>query len=85
MKDLSNDDITSLDQIKWIFNGSKNPADFKKNMEKAIENLFNSKDANIQKQLKQVAEKITGFEDTNALKSEIIDNFNNIFNIVDLR
>lgn len=34
MKDLSNDDITSLDQIKWIFNGSKNPADFKHQQKK---------------------------------------------------
>lgn len=39
LKDLSNKDVTSLDQIKWIFDGKKNPANFKANMKKAIENL----------------------------------------------
>ena len=37
MKDLSNAD--NLSQIKWIFNGSKNPVDFKKNMLEAIDKL----------------------------------------------
>ena len=37
MKDLNNAD--NLSQIKWIFNGSKNPVDFKKNMLEAIDKL----------------------------------------------
>ena len=37
MKDLSNAD--NLSQIKWIFNGSKNPVDFKKNMLEAIDKI----------------------------------------------
>ncbi len=82
LKDLSNKDVTSLEQIKWIFDGKKNPENFKLNMEKAINNLFNSKDANIQKQLKQVSEKMTGFEDIDILKSEIMDDFTKIFNKV---
>jgi len=81
MKDLSNAD--NLSQIKWIFNGSKNPVDFKKNMLEAIDNIFNSKNSNIQRQLRQISEKITGFDDINILKSDIINNFNNIFNKID--
>ena len=81
MKDLSNAD--NLSQIKWIFNGSKNPVDFKKNMLEAIDNIFNSKNSNIQRQLRQISEKITGFDDVNILKSDIINNFNNIFNKID--
>lgn len=81
LKDLQN--ANDLDQIKWIFDGKKNPENFKLNMEKAINNLFNSKDANIQKQLKQVSEKMTGFEDIDILKSEIMDDFTKIFNKVD--
>ncbi|MDY3338889.1 hypothetical protein PG279_06810 [Riemerella anatipestifer] len=52
-------------------------------MLKAIDNLFKSKDSSVQKQLKQVSEKITGFEDVNILKSEIINNIGNIFNKID--
>ena len=81
MKDLSNAD--NLSQIKWIFNGSKNPVDFRKNMLEAIDNIFNSKNSNIQRQLRQISEKITGFDDVNILKSDIINNFNNIFNKID--
>ena len=81
MKDFSNAD--NLSQIKWIFNGSKNPVDFKKNMLEAIDNIFNSKNSNIQRQLRQISEKITGFDDINILKSDIINNFNNIFNKID--
>ena len=81
MKDLSNAD--NLSQIKWIFNGSKNPVDFRKNMLEAIDNIFNSKNSNIQRQLRQISEKITGFDDINILKSDIINNFNNIFNKID--
>ena len=81
MKDLSNAD--NLSQIKWIFNGSKNPLNFKKNMLEAIDNIFNSKNSNIQRQLRQISEKITGFDDINILKSDIINNFNNIFNKID--
>ncbi|OWP73934.1 hypothetical protein [Flavobacterium oreochromis] len=37
MKDLTN--ANTLDQIKWIFNGSKNPPNFTINMKNAIDNL----------------------------------------------
>ena len=37
MKDLSN--ANNLSQIKWIFNGSKNPPNFKQNMLEAIDKL----------------------------------------------
>ena len=37
MKDLSN--AKNLSQIKWIFNGSKNPPNFKQNMLEAIDKL----------------------------------------------
>jgi len=37
MKDLQNSQVNNLDQIKWIFNGSKEPSRFKKNMLDAID------------------------------------------------
>ncbi len=37
IKDLTN--ANSLDQVKWIFNGAKNPPDFRTNMINAIDNL----------------------------------------------
>ena len=37
MNDLTN--ANSLDQVKWIFNGAKNPPDFRTNMMDAIDNL----------------------------------------------
>lgn len=41
IKDLSRGDVTSLDQLKWIFDGKKAPADFKEKMLKAIEDICN--------------------------------------------
>lgn len=32
IKDLARKDVENLSQIKWIFNGSKNPANFKQSM-----------------------------------------------------
>lgn len=37
MKDLTN--ASTLDQIKWMFNGAKNPPNFRTNMMNAIDNL----------------------------------------------
>ena len=37
LKDLTN--ANSLDQIKWIFNGAKNPPNFRVNLLNAIDNL----------------------------------------------
>lgn len=37
MKDLTN--ANTLDQIKWMFNGAKNPPNFRTNMLNAIDNL----------------------------------------------
>ncbi|MGQ1945209.1 hypothetical protein [Ornithobacterium rhinotracheale] len=39
IKDLSRRDVNSLDQIKWIFDGQKAPANFKEKMIKALEDL----------------------------------------------
>ena len=39
LEDLTNSNVTSLDQIKWIFNGAKNPPNFSQNMLDAIDNL----------------------------------------------
>lgn len=40
MKDLSNEDITNISQIRWRFNREKNPANFRENMMKAIDKFF---------------------------------------------
>ena len=63
-----------------MFDGKKNPVDFKTNMEKAIGNLFNSKDPSVQKQL---SEKMIGFDNINVLKSEIMNDFSEIFYKID--
>lgn len=69
LKDLQNAD--NLDQIKWIFDGKKNPADFRNKMEKAIDNL---------KIDNKTAEKF-GKNNSEELKDLILDNFDKIFNI----
>ncbi len=75
MKDLDN--ANSLDQIKWIFNGSKNPPDFKKNMLEAIDKLPLTDDL-AKKFLK--GDEIIKSRD---LKKYLKDNFEMIFKKVD--
>jgi hypothetical protein len=72
-KDLLNDDVTNLSQLKWIFDGKKFPEgyDFKGKMKKAIEKMDIPKEA-----LKKF-----GTESMDELKNDIIKNFDNIFQV----
>ena len=68
MKDLSNAD--NLSQIKWIFNGSKNPVDFKKNMLEAIHKLPLTEN---------LAVKLIQEKNINKLRRYLKDNLEDIF------
>ena len=68
MKDLSNAD--NLSQIKWIFNGSKNPVDFKKNMLEAIDKLPLTEN---------LAVKLIQEKNINKLRRYLKDNLEDIF------
>ena len=68
MKDLSNAD--NLSQIKWIFNRSKNPVDFRKNMLEAIDKLPLTENL----ALKLIQEK-----NINKLRRYLKDNLEDIF------
>jgi hypothetical protein len=79
MKDLTKAD--NLDQIKWIFDGKKKPTGtggkgFEDAMKNEIKLLFETKDLTIKKQLKGISEKMTGFDDIEVLKNDIINDFN---------
>ena len=74
INDLSRDDVRSLDQIRWIFDRSKNPLGkngeiFRISIEKSIESLNISK---------KIAEKF-GTKNPEELKDLIINNFDKIF------
>ncbi len=73
MKDLTN--ANSLDQIKWIFNGAKNPPNFKENMIKAIDNLPLTDDL--------ATKFLKGIDNPTPkmLKKHLKDNFDNIFKL----
>ena len=68
MKDLNNAD--NLSQIKWIFNGSKNPVDFKKNMLEAIDKLPLTEN---------LAVKLIQEKNINKLRRYLKDNLEDIF------
>ena len=68
MKDLSNAD--NLSQIKWIFNGSKNPVDFRKNMLEAIDKLPLTEN---------LAVKLIQEKNINKLRRYLKDNLEDIF------
>jgi hypothetical protein len=72
-KDLLIDEVTNLNQIKWIFDGKKFPEgyNFKGKMEEAIEKMDIPNKA-LEKFKKRSAE---------ALKNDIIKNFDNIFQV----
>ena len=72
-KDLLNDDVTNLSQLKWVFDGKKFPEgyDFKGKMKKAIEKMDMPKEA-----LKKF-----GARTEDELKTAIINNFDNIFQV----
>ncbi|BAP31037.1 uncharacterized protein CHSO_2000 [Chryseobacterium sp. StRB126] len=73
MKDLTN--ASSLDQIKWIFNGAKNPPNFRTNMINAIDNLPLTDDL--------AAKFLRGIDNPTSkmLKKHLKDNFDNIFTL----
>ncbi|MEE0996397.1 MAG: hypothetical protein U0L74_03350 [Paludibacteraceae bacterium] len=73
VKDLLNEDVEKLSQIKWIFDGKKFPEgyDFKGKMKKAIEKMDIPNEA---------LEKF-GKESVDELKNDIIKNFDNIFQV----
>ncbi len=73
LKDLSNPDITNLGQLKWVFDGAKNPADFKKKLIAAINGMTDD-------QLDQFSVKF-GFDidGGSELRASLIDNFDSIF------
>lgn len=68
MKDLSNAD--NLSQIKWIFNGNKNPVDFRKNMLEAIDKLPLTEN---------LAVKLIQEKNINKLRRYLKDNLEDIF------
>jgi hypothetical protein len=73
MNDLLNKDITDLSQIKWIFDGSKNPANFRQQMLNAIDDLPLKSD---------LAIKYFPYKDNvsvSDLRKLLKDNFDNIF------
>ena len=73
VKDLLNDDVKDLSHIKWIFDGKKFPEgyDFKGKMEEAIRKMDMPKEA---------LEKF-GARTEYELKTAIINNFDNIFQV----
>lgn len=74
IKDLSNPDVTDLDQIRWIFDGRKSPDDFIPNITTAINNL---------QLTKELAEKILQNPQATIsdLRIEILINIKNIFKL----
>lgn len=72
-KDLLIDEVTNLNQLKWIFDGKKIPEgyDFKEKMKEAIEKMDMPKEA-----LKKF-----GARTEDELKNDIIKNFDNIFQV----
>jgi hypothetical protein len=73
VKDLLNKDVKDLSHIKWIFDGKKFPEgyDFKGKMKEAIRKMDIPNEA---------LEKF-GRKSVNELKSDIIKNFDNIFQV----
>lgn len=75
IKDLTNDEVSDLSQIRWIFNGAKNPTNFRQNMMNAIDHLSLTDDL-ARKFVKEV-ERPT----TTDLKELLKENFDDIFKI----
>lgn len=73
VKDLLNGDVKKLNQLKWVFDGKKFPEgyDFKGKMKEAIRKMDMPKEA---------LEKF-GARTEDELKTEIINNFDNIFQV----
>ena len=76
LKDLSNPEITDLGQLKWVFDGAKNPSDFKKKLIAAINGLPLN-------ELNALAQKIgLRARDGAALRKLLLDNFDSIFKLL---
>ncbi|WP_421498023.1 hypothetical protein [Flavobacterium columnare] len=75
MKDLTN--AGSLDQIKWIFNGAKNPPNFRTNMINAIDNLPLTDGTPL---VDDLVKKL-GVKDADGLKDLIESKFDDIFKL----
>ena len=76
MNDLLNSDVSDLSQIKWIFYGSKNPANFRQNMLNAIDDLPLTD---------ELANKfLSGVRDPNVakLRETIKSEFDNVFQLI---
>ena len=72
IKDLSNPDVNSLDQLKWLFDGRKNPDNFRDNMLDAIDELNLTED---------LAEKFTQLRDIEQFRDAIKSEFDEIFEL----
>ena len=75
IKDLSNPEVTDLDQIRWLFDGRKAPPDFAANMRDAVNNLTLT-DELARKLLQDPQATATN------LRAEILALFNDIFVLV---
>ena len=75
IKDLSNPEVTDLDQIRWLFDGRKSPPNFTSNMTDAVNNLPLT-DALAQKLLQDPLATIPD------LRNEIIAQMGDIFKLV---
>ena len=71
--------MTDLEQIKWIFDGAKSPSNFKSELTNAVENLPKTGDLPL---TDEIAAKF-GYPDKFELESAIIENFDEIFILVD--
>lgn len=72
LKDLSNPDVSSLNQIQWIFDGRKAPSDFTTNIETAIDNLPLTE---------ELALKFTGQYNLSAFRTYLKSEIPNIFKL----
>lgn len=73
IKDLSESNVTDLDQIKWIFDRVKSPSNFTGDLTRAVENL----------PLTTFMANKFGMANVSELKTEIIARFDDIFILVD--
>ena len=72
VKDLNNEDIIDLNQLKWYFDAAKNPVNFEAGMKAAIESMDMAS---------VTAETLQKFGVPNrpALKTKLVNEFNSIF------
>ncbi|WP_106598736.1 hypothetical protein [Dyadobacter jiangsuensis] len=76
LKDLNNPDIIDLNQLRWLFDAAKNPANFEMNMKTAIDGL----DLSVNKIPAATFQEL-GINGEAGLRVLIEQNFSNIFNL----